>query len=105
MDMEATQQLPSDDGLDREAAMTRQKTLVPIHEDIIAEEPADSEIVARHETDGALHNVDTDIETTIRDQSDTFSSKDSSSLLKYSAITLAVLYVSVFGYLGFLLIQ
>ena len=103
MDMEAHTALPLNDGLDREAAMMRSKIVAPLRDDIVPDDAPESEIVAHHELAGATPNADNDIESTTRDDSETFAAKDSSVILKLSVVTVGILMLTVCGYIGFLI--
>lgn len=53
------------DSEQRTAAMTRQLTVSPIHEDVVPDDLADAEISGGHAAEPALANLPTDMEATV----------------------------------------
>ena len=74
MDIEQTASPAFHDGLDRDAAMTRSKTVLPVSKTVEAEAVPDEQVAAQHVTMGALANIETDAECTQADSSTTFAS-------------------------------
>lgn len=89
-------QATQDDSMDRMAAMSRTKTLTPINDTVVPDERSDSQLVVSHETSGAIANVDTDTESTLKDSPETFAPKAAGTnlALPVSLIITAVVAVA-----------
>lgn len=72
MDIEQTTSPTPQDDLDRDAAMTRSKTVLPVSEIVEAEALPDEQVAAQHVNMGALANIESDAECTMADASTTF---------------------------------
>jgi len=100
MNMEETQGAPVNDGLDREAAMMRDKTVMPLRDDIVPDDLPDSEIVAHHELSGAPANLQNDTESTVHDDMETFTKGSTSPIVAVVAVSAVAVGAVIFGYLG-----
>ena len=74
-------QVTQDDSMDRMAAMSRNKTITPINDVVVPDERSDNQVVVSHETSGAIANVDTDTESTLKDSPATFAGSSASKSL------------------------
>lgn len=101
MDMEQSIPQATNDGLDRDAAMARSKTILPVSETVEVEALPDEQIATQHINGGVIANIESDAERTLSDGSATFASSSNGSLkvvLLVAGVAIAVGTALVFAF-------
>jgi|GEM_PF-6813997 hypothetical protein len=98
-------QVTQDNSMDRMAAMSRTKTLTPINDIVVPDAQSDNQLIVTHETSGAIANVDTDTESTLKDSPETFAPKASGTSLALPAFLIIAAVAVVAGVTLFIFID